>query len=69
MKKAYIIIIILLAVFVVSIICWSVSKSNLLNSNAMGNGNLLMADYNKDDVKGIKVYNLDKQTEIDFIFH
>ena len=66
MKKAYIIIIIL-AVFVVSIICWSVSKSSLFDSNAMGNGNLLMADYNKDDVKGIKIYNLDKQTEIDFI--
>ncbi len=65
MKKAYIIII--LAVFVVSIICWSVSKSSLFDSNAMGNGNLLMADYNKDGVKGIKIYNLDKQTEIDFI--
>lgn len=68
MKKSILYsIIIILAVYAVSIIYWSVSKSNLFDSNAMGNGNLLMADYNKDDVKGITVYNLDKQTEIDFI--
>ncbi len=66
MKRQYIIIIIL-AVFVVSIICWSISRRKLFDSNTAWNGNLLMADYNKDNIKGIKIYNLDKQTEIDFI--
>ena len=33
----------------------------------MVKGNLLMLDYNENGIKGIKIYNLDKNSELDFI--